>query len=131
MKRTLTLVFFVLFIFVASFSISAIASDPDSIQMKCTNGVHYGQLVGVSCGLSGISECTQTNFAICTTHSDCTTCILNGATYVECMNCHHIFRSLDVRHGCGRLHNQNGNYIAIDSICPYGWSGPTSFLVIN
>lgn len=131
MKKISAILLAIVFIVSIATQICAITPNPDGIQVRCSNGVHYGALVGVSCGISPMSECTQTNFATCTTHSDCTTCILNGATYVECMNCHHIFRSLDVRHGCGRLHNQNGNYIAIDSICPYSWSGPTSFLVIN
>lgn len=131
MKKFLSFVLVILFTCIMAFHASAIVPDPDSIQVKCINGVHYGQLVGVNCGMSGMSECIQTNFANCTSHVDCTTCTLNGATYVECMNCHHIFRTLSVRHGCGRLHTQYGNYIAIDSICPYGWAGPTSFVVIN
>lgn len=131
MKRILTLVFFAFIIIFSSFSISAIAPDLDSIQVKCTNGVHYGQLVGVSCGMSGFSECTQSSPSVCGTHDSCETRTLYGATYVECMNCHHIFRSTTATHGCGRLHTQYGIDIAIDSICPYGWSGPTAFLVIN
>ena len=131
MKKLLVLILALIVSSVIAFPVSAVVPNPDSVQVKCANGIHYGQLVGVSCGMSGFSECTQSSPSVCGTHDSCETRTLYGATYVECMNCHHIFRSTTATHGCGRLHTQYGIDIAIDSICPYGWSGPTAFPVIN